>query len=364
LINEKYYFVSHGYLGGGRADWDSIGSLAALVRFAKINNLEYRNDYDIIMIDYFKDGLNHISGITNSVIIVADIPPEFLIQFHTKEGFKNLLYQIKNNYNKLIFIDHHPNSDDVSGFMKYLEGKGLFYELDFFDVSLENDKFIPLEEKLCAAERVQKFLFKHYKVSDDDVFQKVRKYAHDQDFGIRKIQEALNITIVIGANFNNEKLIFLIAEGIFWTKELQMILEEQNRLVEELYGKLKFKKITTYFKLNSHPIRKNIMYALMPEDKRLKTSAAAYWIFKRQNCDIVILLQRYPFISIRCPIYEKDISAAKIANIFGGGGHVGAASANKRHYTKWFPYRKIYDSNFEKIAYKINDIIVNQYKSA
>lgn len=359
---EKLYFVSHGYLDGGRADWDAVGSLASLVRYAKLNNIEYKSGYEIIMTDYFKDGINHITGITDSVIIVADIPPEFLIKYYSKDGFKDVLWKIKNNNNKLVFIDHHPNSDDTICFLKFLESENLFYYFDIFEVTPDNDAYIPLDLKKCAAERVQYFLFKEWKTHDDEVFLKIRKYAHDQDFGLREIHEAFRITIVIGANFNNEKLIFSIADGIFWTDEFQNVYNEQNRLTQELTDKLKLRKVTADFKINSHTLKKNIIYALMPDDNRLKASAAAYNIFKNDNnADIIILLHRFPFISIRCPIKEKDISAAKIAQLFGGGGHFGAASVGLRDNSGWFPYRKATVRNFKYIINTINGIILERY---
>lgn len=357
----KYVFASHGNLSGGKADFDAVGSLSSLVRFAKLNNLEYKKDYFICMVDYFADGLEPLKKYYDTTMFIADLSTGSLIDYYSTDGFKNIIQTIKDKGNKIIFIDHHPNNDDNIKFFYYLKHKKIFKHFEFFGVDYEQDRMIPIDLKFCAAERVQYYLFKRQLISDDKVFYKIRTYAHDQDFGLRNIEEALNITKVIGSDFNNKKLIDYLSDGIFWNQELETVQQNQDKLVNELCGNLKIKKLEANFNIGGKNFKKDVVYVLMPKDKRLKVSAAAAYIFKKVRCNFIILIQRNPFFSVRIPLWEKDISAAKIANLFGGGGHYGAASARKLNKDSDFPFSYPDENSFKKIAIKLNKLICSKY---
>ncbi len=80
-------------------------------------------------------------------------------------------------------------------------------------------------------------------------------------------------------------------------------------------------------------------------------------------CNYIVLIQRYPFFSVRVHIDEKDISAAKIVSLYGGGGHFGAASARKKEYHSHFPFKYVNEKNFENVVYKLNDEICRNYRN-
>lgn len=360
----KYVFMSHGYLAGGHSDFDAVGSLASLVRFAKKRRLIYNKDYYICMVDYFQNGLNVLRNYHNSIIIIADIPPEVLLTHYKHKGFIDFFKGLRFNNNRIVFIDHHSCNDNIITFLRNLKYRGLFDYIDFYDVNYNRDRLIPLDKKLCATERVQKYLFKFKLIRDDGIFFKLRVFAHDQDFGIRKIEEAFDITQVIGSDYNNERLIHLLSDGIFWNDELEKVKNDHINLTNELCSKIKIKLFENYHYINNNKIKKNVVYALMPDDSRLKTSAAAVHIYKHYDCSYVVLLHRYPFFSIRVPINEHDISAAKITGLFGGGGHYGAASASKKNIRGKFPfpYEFVNENNFEEVANNINITICNNYR--
>jgi len=277
-----------------------------------------------------------------------DIPPQSLGDEKNKLDYlERVFLRLKKNGNKIFYFDHHPNEKQFVEIFYNLKEKNL---IDDFVINekrhFEEDR-VPVKDKKCATEIILDYFIKQKEVTYDSVFEKIVKFAHDQDFGIREIEDAVRISVVIGASFNNLKLIYRIANGIFWDEELEYVYVKAKEKVERLLGALSFR----LKEVNINGQNKKFAYVLMPEENGLKVTPASQYIFEKTDADISVVVQRFPLVSFRARKNEKDVNVGRIAEHFGGGGHQGAATF-KDYKGKYIDFKKIDEKNFPEVVEK------------
>lgn len=355
LSPEKpYLFVSHGQLQGGKSDFDSIGSVASMVRAAVRAGLAPEEDFSFTLINYYDHGLDQLLQYSNRRILIADIPPEALLDRDSETPSAHLeatLKTLQERENKVDFIDHHSLSDNTRRTFDQFQKSGLISSLLLSPYSPEQDARVSRDQKQCATEMVQDYLFSSCGIPDDDIFRDLRRFARDQDLGIREIPEATRISIIIGSEFDNRILINWLSEGTFWNDTLESRLQETEESIRTLCEQIVIREV----KIKWRDRDAVIAFALNPGAKGLKSTAAALYVFEKTGADLVINIYRQGFVSLRRRQGVEDINAAEIARALGGGGHVGAAAAGARNGNKRFPFPTIDKSNLDEVVSFILD---------
>ncbi|MEW5692533.1 MAG: DHH family phosphoesterase [Candidatus Hydrogenedentota bacterium] len=357
----KELYVSHGDIKGSKTDFDAVGSVASLVRKAKKLKLIQYENYDYTLIDYYNYSIEPLLTYHNKKIYLSDIPAESIL-FSSKhssvEYVRDLLLRLKSQNNELIYVDHHPVSDVIRNiFYKFYE-ENLFLYLNLQNIDPKASKSYTRE---CATEMIQKYLFHYENIKDDNILKTLRTFARDQDLGFRKLNEATRISVVIGSDYNNKKLIEYLSDGIFWNDELQERYEYSMKKTQRLCQQLITTTREISFYKSRNKIKRNFVFALTPKENGLKSTPAAIYLFDKYKPDFVVILNRHGFLSIRRDQKSKGISAGLIAKIFGGGGHETASAAGNRKYNSSFPFDYIDESSFEAVVNKLVSIISKNY---
>ena len=354
---KKYIYISHGSLdlGNKRTDLDAIASIGTFWRGAILNGWTRGEEFDVDMIDYYNEGLWQLKKWAGCKIYLADIPPEALARPERPETlpeFEKCLVELKNLDIELNYIDHHPMTDTIRAAFQEWQRKGLFNILNICPMDLEMDRTTPSTEKSCATEMVWKFMQERWGIKTDDVFEKIMYFTHDADFGIRKVDDATALSVVIGADYDPLRIAELLANGTFWSDELQTIHDERIERDVHLLNQVSLtQRIWTLPSGREIPV----MYLLMPEEDGLKVTAAGYYCTSEKGATVAVILQRAAFISMRINPGEQELHAGRILTPLGGGGHVGAASAGSRGHN--FPYERADESSFESIVDRLDTVL-------
>jgi len=193
---------------------------------------------------------------------------------------------------------------------------------------------------------------RRFNFEPDDIMLSLAKYAHDQDFGIRKISEASKISTVIGADYPPLQLAEIFASGELWNESLEEVYKTQLSKIAFALSQIRhIRKVWRLWNGKELPV----VYVLMPEGDILKVSVAGIHCIEKLGAKVVVIIQRYPFISMRISCDVSELHAGKILSFFGGGGHQGAASAGGKNAT--FPYKTANDDNFDIIVSELDSEI-------
>lgn len=346
----RYVYVSHGWLHGGstRTDFDALGSVAIMKRGAEMRGLRDGEDFAIDLIDYYADGIDALTRWRNCTLLVADIPPEALARPERPETAERLvrtLHALRDGGNRVIFIDHHPLEEPTRQRFAGWTRDGLIAALDICGMNADLDQARTHREKSCAAEMVLAWLRRTWDLPEDAVCDEIARLAHDQDFGVRSIPGANRISGIIGADFPPREIIDALARGEFWSDRFQAAWERQEEDTARQIGQLRYAWRSWRF----HTGRElSVVYALMPPHDVLKVTPASIHCLDGLGADIAVLVQRRSFISLRVRYTHNDFHAGRMLAAFGGGGHVGAASAGGRAGS--LPYGEAHEDNFEDVV--------------
>lgn len=353
----RYTYISHGRISGSsRTDLDAVASLAIFWRGAKLRGLKRGSDYDLSMVDYYANGLEELRQFSHTEIYLADVPPDAVAKIErpqTIARFEKLLVDLKPKNVVIHFIDHHPLSPGTRERFNGYVARGLLGSVTLASHSLDEDQHVPAHRKRCATEMVRDYLREHWHFQPDDVIRKIARFAHDQDFALRKIPEATALSVVIGADYPSLKLAEMLADGRFWSDELAAVHARQEEKTRRLLAQLSY--ANRRWHLQSGRII-NVVYALMPEEDGLKVTVAGLHCIDERSADVAVLVHRDPFISLRLNLKEREINAGKLLAPLGGGGHPGAASAGG-HWGA-LPYTYANRDNFEAVVSSINTTLL------
>lgn len=340
----KYIYVSHGRLDGGntRTDLDAIASLSMFWRYAKKRGLTRGRDYDLDMIDYFQNGLTELLKYRDARICVADVPPGAVLR-NCADGevaaLKRTLEKLRDRNVGIHFIDHHPMTHEAREVFEDFLRDGLFLSLDICPMDLNDDRVTTADHKRCATEMVRDWLVRNAGFRSDPVVDRIALYTHDADFGIRAIPDSIRLSVIISADHNPLALAEMLADGRFWSDELEGIYHEQQARTDELLRRLVFER-RKWLLPNGREVP--VMYALMPPDEGLKVTAVGVHCIGDHGATVAVIVHRNPFISMRIAQGEHELHAGELLEKLGGGGHVGAGSAGSRG--NGFPYEHV-DAN-------------------
>ena len=122
----KYVFVSHGYLNGGKADFDSIGSLSSLVRFAKLKKLKVAVETNGSKLDVLQVLLEQNLVDSISLDFKAPLNPiAFQKVTKSKTFFKHPAELLSDFKQSLFFLLKNQHKIDL--YMKTMIVPGLIY---------------------------------------------------------------------------------------------------------------------------------------------------------------------------------------------------------------------------------------------
>lgn len=346
----RYVYVSHGWLHGGstRTDFDALGSVAIMKRGADLRGLREHEDYALDLIDYYADGLDALTRWRDVTLLVADVPPEALARPErpeTGERLERTLRALRDAGNRVVFIDHHPHETETRNRFFRWRDEGLFASLSLTEMDTALDQARSHREKRCAAEMVHDWLRATWDLPDDAIVDEIARLAHDQDFGVREIPGANRISAIIGADFPPLEIVAALARGEFWSDRFQAAWERQE---EDTARQLR--SLVCDWRAWSFPSgrRLSVVYALMPPHDVLKVTPAGIHCLETLGADIAVLVQRRSFISMRVRYSHNDFHAGRMLAAFGGGGHVGAASAGGRAGS--LPYGDAHEGNFGDVV--------------
>jgi hypothetical protein len=351
----RYLYISHGSVAGPRTrtDLDAVSSVALLWRGALLRGLERGVDFGLDLLDYFQGGIDDLLKYHDATILLADIPPEAIAgtgDWGAAAHFEETLARLGDQEISLHMIDHHPMTAATMERFRRFESEGLIATADLSWMDEDADRADSHLTKRCAAEMVRDFLERRFELPRDGVMTRICAYAHDQDFGLRTIPEANRIADVIGDDFPPLAIAEALATGEFWNDSFEVAYrsyeEKTRRLVEKIVYTRRYWRLPDGRDLE-------VLYALMPEDDDLKITPAGIHCRQATGGRVVVLLKRYPFISIRLDPMERSIHAGRILSTLGGGGHAGAASAGGRRGMR-FPYHRVHEGNFEEVVSSVD----------
>lgn len=346
----RYVYVSHGWLNGGstRTDFDALGAMAIMRRGAELRGLKEGEDFALDLIDYYNDGLDALCRWRDCVILVTDVPPEALARPdrpETADRLERTLRAIREAGNSLVLVDHHSLEPASRERFTNWMAEGLFTDLDLCDMDQGMDLRRTHHQKRCAAEMMRDWLRRTWGLQADPVIDEIARLAHDQDFGVRNIPGANRISAIIGADFPPFEIVGALSRGEFWNARFETAWEREEedtaRQIRQLvcdWRKWRF----------GNGREMNVVYALMPPNDVLKVTPAGIHCLDTLGADIAVLVQRRSFISMRVRYHYNDFHAGRILSAFGGGGHVGAASAGGR--AGELPYGDAHESNFGDVV--------------
>ncbi len=356
----RYVYVSHGWLHGGstRTDFDALGALAIMRRGAELRGLVEGEDFALDLIDYYSDGLDALCRWRNCVILVTDVPPEALARPErpeTAERLQETLRAIRDAGNSLVLVDHHTlEAPSRERYARWL-AEGLFTDLDLCDMDQETDLHRTHRQKRCAAEMMRDWLRRTWGLQEDAIIDEIARLAHDQDFGVRNIPGANRISAIIGADFPPLEIVAALSRGEFWSDRFEAAWERQEedtaRQLQQLVCDWRTWRFTSGREMK-------VVYALMPPNDVLKVTPAGIHCLDILGADIAVLVQRRSFISMRVRYHYNDFHAGRMLSAFGGGGHVGAASAGGRAGA--LPYGDAHEDNFGDVVAAIDQALAER----
>jgi hypothetical protein len=350
----RYVYVSHGnlYERNARTDLDAVASIAIMWRGAMMKGLERGPDFEVDMIDYYANGLDELLRYRNASLFVADVPPDALArpdEPRVTARFEETLRTLRDQGNRLNLIDHHPVSPRTAArFDRYVR-QGLIESATLSGMDHEIDRVRPHHQKQCAAEMTREMLEGRFRMPPDEVIRRLAWYAHDADFGIRRIPEASRLSILIGADYPPLQLAGRLAQGEFWNDDLQGIFDDYQAKTRRILASLKL--LRRRWRLKSGRVVP-VVYALMPAREDLKVTPAGMYCLNEQGASVAVMVQRRAFLSLRIDPEEIELHAGRMLANLGGGGHQGAASAGR--HPRDFPYHEAHEGNFADVVASID----------
>jgi len=286
-----------------KADLDGIASAALLARLKIREGLPF-----MVLLKDYEDEENLIDSsilsISGNRILIVDISAE-------QRKFEGILERIRALKDSTIsWIDHHPISEAKRE------------ALVSMNVGLDVDPAAP-----AAASMVYDRFYGH---GDDPVAERLRNYAIQADTWKLADDEARRLVDLVAyynyldrANPIRPHLIGLVyclatagperLLGSEYIVQLDLYRGMQAAAISALNGSVLRRKVGAY----------DIIFALSPD--LLSGTIAADTLIRNNRADIVIVIKEGGGISFRRT--REDVDLARLASLFGGGGHDYAAGA-------------------------------------
>lgn len=298
-------YVSHGRPSGGRADLDSVASIAYAMRASRqvgLAGAAYR------FIDYIDDRLDGLARAepTGRLIAIIDIPLETLVLEYGQDELRDLLASLCGAGNRISLVDHHPLTDEDRAYLEEMVDRGLVERL-----------LLPgPDERLSSTELLRRhFADEEGFDPSDPVLETLERFARDQDLAVRSIPEANRLTDVIVARHDLERLVDRLSEGVFWDEGMEAWLMEARQRTRALCQAMDVAR--------REIADLTFAYCLLPDD--LKATPASEHLFEAFPEVSVVALFKPTHIALRRRFGDDSIDLSLVARTLGGGGHPGAA---------------------------------------
>ncbi len=278
-----------------RADMDGIASAALVMRrFGMPSKNIILASYDR---DSFASAMRTLSRIDprNSLVIFTD----FSANSNSIESMRRHMLRLKRSGNRILYIDHHPWSEEAMGKIASL--------CDYALVG-ENSAF-------CAAELTAKLLFK----KPDHTVKRIAGIARITDFNLPAKSAAITKIVLAIEYFNItdpgrlKKLAELFSNGVF-----------SSKLIDAAYRAYKKTEKKQLSELDRSIMSVDARYRLgIGFGERIQSNIACARIMKKAKADIALYMNlRNGTAHLRS---RKGIDCSKLASNLHGGGHPRAA---------------------------------------
>lgn len=231
--------------------------------------------------------------------------------------------EIRRNGWTVEWRDHHPWTDE---------------QLDRFGAELN---YLRVDQDYAGCEVVQQDL-----MPDDDVSQRIAEIGRDRDLWINEDPLSEKLSTVIGSHRWKDRVSSMMAEGEYWSDELQERYEELERE--------KQKKVAE--SVEKARVEERHGFRIGVTESVGYNSDTAHEIRKRHDTDLEIVVSTRGTYSLRS---EHGVCTA-VAEQHGGGGHPNASGGNlefslldKLLYrfkgTRHPKVKKVVDTGFEEL---------------
>jgi len=279
----KSIILTHG-------DIDGIASAAIILRYLKEDMKIPREDVKVIFTgpSTLLEELKKISEIKGLLIYITDIS----LNLTNAEEVKSEIKRIKNNENKIFWMDHHQ-----------------WREEDIRDLEKTVDMII-VDKTSSAARIVYEKLMKN-----DEISKKISMYADDIDTLTDKFSESFILRTLTLRKEWKEKLLEKFLRGVFWDDEISLEAKNIEEKAREELDKA-YKKVKTFY------TKSGLKFGFI-DLRNVKTPKS--WISRKISekleLDFMIVWRRDNAMSVYIGGRGKDINLLKIAERYNGGGH-------------------------------------------
>jgi oligoribonuclease NrnB/cAMP/cGMP phosphodiesterase (DHH superfamily) len=312
------------------------------LEFEKIWESTYLKLHNVENITDLKNNYNLVSQeskerILKDVDLWKNIDLVILSDIGYNKTFKSLFGLLKDIELPLAYFDHHNHDEETREFFSKF-CKVYFVDTDRCATQIVHDFFLP----------------------DDKISQNISKLGYDTDFSKYSVPNSKAIMSVISyfrKDFNKlSNIVKNYASGINFDeslkKEYELIANWENAQVEEMLNALKqFEKKTS----NGKHIM--IVFGISSlrsgrSMNRLEEICSNDWVKSQKPNIDDLLLFTIDQTSMNTNIKSDSINVHKIAEHFGGGGHINRAG---------FRFPPVFIKNKGLDSYTFNDLKLNEF---